>query len=162
MANYQFSTPNIKIKIKDTRYVYSGGTVHCFLTMERMSEEPYMQLVSFCDCFMERARNTQFKSYAAWIADRCSCSDKYIYIPSDYEYHGCATLHTGDVNDMELARRLAYKKAYRQLIGFYYNCYLNLYNKVMAYSGDIWFAQLGQLAQRWNETNDSIVNAVNP
>lgn len=166
MTNHQFSTPSIKIRIKDVRYTVSGGTVHCFLTMENMwrtFNDPYMELVACCERLgMRYGVHTQYRCICnSFYRDYVYASaDKYIYIPSDYEYHGMATLKAGDIEDFELAKRIAYKKAYRQLCNFYYNCYYNLYDFINAYSADVWYGQLKQLAARCNETENDVMNMI--
>lgn len=164
MNKYNFSSPNLKIRIDNVRYTFCGGTVHCFLTMENMwnrRNEPYMTLVNVAaELGMKYGNHTQFKAnnkrteYFRTVNSSC---DKYIYIPSDYEYHGMASLKGGDTENVEIAKRIAYQKAYRQLISFYYNCYYNLYNYVIAYARDVWFEQMEQLSERWDETNKRII-----
>lgn len=166
--NYQFSTPNVKVRIKDVRYTFCGGTVHCFLTMEDMwnSNDAYMKLADVANRLgMRYAYHTQFKASSTRIPyfnAVNSNSDKYIYIPSDYEYHGMASLKGGDVDNVEMAKRIAYQKAYRQLINFYYNCYYNLYCYNLAYSRDVWFEQMKQLEDRWIDSNNRIMGMVDP
>lgn len=165
MRNHKLSTPNIKVRIKSVRYTFCGATVHCFLTPESMwrTNDPYVLLADTAEKLgMQYAKHTQFstnKEYSSWNTIY-SNSDKYIYVPSDYEYHGMASLKGGDPNDVELAKKIAYQKAYRQFINFYYNCYYNLYDFVMAYARDVWYEQMAQLAKRWDETNCRIFEMV--
>lgn len=166
MKEYNFSTPNVKIRIKDVRYIYSGGTVHCFLTMEDMwhSSDEYVKLAYCCsDLGMRFAINT---TYRLVVPEKINCDgirsscDKFIYMPSDYEYHGIATLKTGDSSDIEIAKRIAYQKAYRQLTSFYYNCYRNLYEFMISYCRDVWYPQICDIANRWADSNGRIMNTV--
>ena len=165
MSKYKFSTPNLKIRVKSIRYTMCGATVHCFMTFEPMRryDDPYMNLVGTAEILgMKYAKHTQFCSSdtIGYVGSVSSNSDKYIYIPSDYEYHGMASLKAGDVSDIEVAKRIAYKKAYRQFVNFYYNCYFNLYNYVMAYARDVWYEQMSQLADRWQDANSQIFELV--
>lgn len=165
---YKFSTPNLKVRIDNVRYTFCGGTVHCFLTMEDMwgTNDAYMELACVANKLgMKYGYHTQFKASNKraeyFVAVNSSCN-KYIYVPSDYEYHGMASLKGGDIDNVEMAKRIAYQKAYRQLINFYYNCYYNLYCYVLAYSRDVWFEQMKQLEDRWIDSNNRIMGMVDP
>ena len=164
MRVHNYSTPNVKIRIENVRYLVSGGTVHCFITMQRMTDdEPYMRLIDAARAIgftCKRYGDLKLKDSAGswWLSNSSTC-DKYYYIPSDYEYHGAATLKSGDISDEEAAKRIAYKKAYRQLVSFYYNCYVNLYDAVVAYSRDVWYGQICQLSDRWDDVAGCIIDA---
>ena len=164
MKFHNYSTPKVKIRINNVRYVISGGTVHCFITMDEIKrDEPYMKLIDTANAIgIDCRRHTDFKlkNDRTWfyLGLPASSCDKYYYIPSDYEYHGAAVLKSGDTEDYEEAKRIAYKKAYRQLTSFYYNCYVNLYDAVLAYTRDVWYGQICQLSERWTDTECNIVD----
>ena len=167
MKNHKFSTPNLKLRIKNVRYTFCGATVHCFITPEPMNRrDPYTYLLETANLLgMKYGVHTQFTcaNYDYhYIGEIPSNSDKYIYNPTAYEYHGMVSLKSGDASDIELAKKIAYQKAYRQFVNFYYNCYYNLYDYVMAYARDVWYEQMAQLSDRWEDSNGRICYMVNP
>lgn len=165
MREINYSTPKVKVRIDNVRYTYSGDTVHCFITMKRFDrDDAYCQLMDVANvlgfAYATHAQHRWHKPYPQY--EIRSGTDSYIYDPSDYEYHGMASYKQGDNRDLQLAKNIAYKKAYRQLMAFYYNCYTNLYNRVMSYATDVWFEQMAQLSDRWMDVDMEIRDTVYP
>lgn len=165
MKEIQFSAPNVKIRVKEVKYGYAGSQVHCFLTFEQFDyDNPYSQLVRAArDTGMTFAIHPQYKpvyTKDTWRPQTYSGSNSYIYEPTMYEYHGTAVLKVGDINDIEFAKAIAYRKAYRQFVGFYYACYLNLYERVMAYANDVWYNQIAQLSDRYYDVDKDIKDKI--
>ena len=164
MNEIQYSCPNEKIRVKDIRYGYAGSQVHCFVTFEGFeARDPYYILMRTAQMIgMNIAATPQFKwAHEPWCRpEKISGSNSYIYDPTDYEYHGTAVLRVGDANDIEFAKAIAYRKAYRQFVGFYLACYTNLYDRVMAYAGDVWYNQIAQLSDRYLLCDNEIANKV--
>lgn len=159
---FNISTPNLKIRIKNVRYQRSGNQVHCFITMEDLPyEDAYHKLMDVAFSLgMKNATHCQYKFNRGWKSGKNSGSDSYIYNPTHYEYHGVATYKNGDIEDFKLAETIAYKKAYRQLVNFYWNCYNNLYNYVTSYASDVWLEQIAQMSDRYLDVDREIHEAI--
>lgn len=152
MSEVQYTAPRVKIRVKNVRYGYAGSQVHCFITFQPFDcGDPYEILMRTAqEIGMCQAATPEYKwADSLWRRpEKVSGSNSYIYNPTDYEYHGTAVLQVGDLNDIELAKTIAYKKAYRQFVSFYFACYSNLYERVMAYANDVWYNQIAQLSDR--------------
>lgn len=159
----QFTAPNTKVRVKDVRYICQNDQVHCFITMKDFSPtDPYQNLMFIAGILgMRDAANPAFRWCGSFIRpNKVSCEPSYIYNPADYEYHGVATFRPDDVYDVELAKKIAYYKAYCQMIGFYLNCYTNLYERVSSYANDVWYEQMSQLSDRYMKVNDEILQVL--
>lgn len=162
----QFSVPNIKIRIRQVRYTYEGDMVHCFMTFEPLkATDPYTVLY-WCGIGMnmEEAKSLQFKHVRANGVSMPkkttkSFSESYLYDPTQYEYHGIARLKANDTYNLTLAKTIAYKKAFRQFVNFYYSCYMNLYSRIVGYS-NVWLEQIAQLSDLSREVNNEIKDIV--
>lgn len=167
MREIKYSVPKFRMKTDEVRYITSGGTVHCFITFLPFEfNEPYEILSQTakktCNMIEANYNNLRWRGDKIWMKPgRCSIEHNYIYNPTDYEYHGSATLKDGDKDDFEYAKDIAYWKAYRRALRFAYDCYVNLYSRVMSYMGDVWHGQLEQLRDRVYNAEDKIQYMIN-
>jgi len=160
-----YSCPNIKVQIDTVDYTVEDGRVECRMTIKPHKANQYSQLVAIAANVLDMrpAIHNQYE----WLSDKFGDADfenemkrtsatSYIYLPECQAYKGVATLKDGDISDVELAKTIAYKKAYRQMTGFYAWCYKNLYERVLMYAHDVFFGQYSQLIERVNEADNEV------
>jgi hypothetical protein len=168
MNKTNYSVPKFKIVVKDEKYIVSNNVVHCFLTFKPFAgNSPFIKLATANQVMLgchwaQRADLSPNRGNIFRFGNLCSVNDKYLYNPTDYEYHGQAVLKIGDENDLRLAKHIAYCKAFRRALSFTYQCYSSMYTKLCDYAGDVFFGQLEQIAQRAEEMDERIITAITP
>lgn len=156
-----YTCPNVKILTDTVEYDIQPDKVECRLTIKWNPSNKYGVLASFAIDYlnMQYAVHTQYKMREELLATipepvkRASC-DSYVYCPEDYVYIGTARLKDGDTSDVEIAKDIAYKKAYRQMTSFYFQCFDNLMHRYAAYCTDVIGAQRGQFKRRATEADE--------
>lgn len=121
----KFSAPNVKMHISQVQYFIEKDKVYCELTPARFDET---------DCYTRVAN----AAVAARLMDYSSLGDisldtqnPKLVVPVDrYEYTGVARLKNGDTSDVELAKQIAYKKAYRSFLSYYITNYNKMYDRL--------------------------------
>lgn len=148
-----FSAPKIRARVNEVRFVANENAVKCFLTVEmNWNKDPYCKLMRACEPL-------GIKSYFNGILSlEKATADPYIATNlEDYTYTGFVRLKDGDESDIEAAKSVAYKKAYRQFIGYYITNYSKLYTRLTAYAEDVWEDQIAQLIERYEDVDREIV-----
>lgn len=157
-----FSTPKIKARVNEVRFVANGNAVKCFLTVKMdRDNDPYYKLAYVAaDAFGARfATNSGNYGHKAPI-EIATGNPNMIPRLEHYTYVGFVRLKDGDEVDIEKAKSIAYKKAYRQFIGFYKTNYMKLYERMLAYAEDVWQEQIAQLIERYEEVDEEITDLV--
>lgn len=124
----KFSAPNVKMHIQSVEYAINGNgnSITCTLTPARFNEK---------DCYTRVANAV----VAARLMDivpltgdiSLDTQDVKLVVPVDkYVYSGTARLKKGDTEDIELAKKVAYKKAYRSFISYYITNYAKMYDRL--------------------------------
>lgn len=157
----KFSAPNVNIHIADRQYGISDGEVVCTITPARFNET---------DCYTRianavvAARLMDFASNDGDIS--LDTQDVKLVVPVDrYSYLGVARLKDGDKSDIEFAKQIAYKKAYRKYLSYYITNYNKMYDRLATwldcvtcnersdYSAE---GQIFQLIARYQELSEEI------
>lgn len=153
--------PNFKITVNSVRWNCNETQVHCFLTINLAKDSEFMHLLRIMGSYLgfdkNEARDPQYRWVGDFQPEKISQSKNYIYNPCNYEFHGAAVLKDGDESDINFARKVAYKKAYRQALRFVFNKYMDMYNYVSSYVTDVWYEQLAQFSDRIKDVNNEFV-----
>ena len=122
----KFSAPNVNMHIQGVEYADNGNSVTCILTPARFNEK---------DCYT-RIANAAVAARLMYFAPLTSDLSLITQSPTlvacvdRYQYTGTARLKGGDANDIEFAKQVAYKKAYRSFITYYLTNYNKMYDRL--------------------------------
>lgn len=160
------NVPAFKMVVEEERYIVAGGTVHCFLTFKPFDHHSYFNRLMTTTIIalnhnprvhsQYRIRENRKRMYPD---TREVCSDHYIYNPTDYEYRGTAVLKTGDTPNVELAKEIAYNKAFRQALNFTQWCYGNMLD-ILTREYNQWDKQYADIARRADEMDNRVHESV--
>ncbi len=122
----KFSAPNVNMHLQSVDYEIKDGKVMCIVRPARFNET---------DCYTRIANAV----VAAHLMDNSGYTgdisldtqDVKLVVPVDrYSYVGVARLKKGDTENVELAKQVAYKKAYRSFISYYITNYAKMYDRL--------------------------------
>ena len=165
--NLKFSAPKIKTKIEDEKYIIVNpdenggvGVVKCILTPAPLpTSAPYRRLT-----FMAW-QSGLMKPVVPTTIDRDTNNVLAIVNLDEYKYVGVANYKPSDVNDIEKAKRIAYRKAMRNYISYYLTNYDKTWTRLYTWLESVacnaksdWTAagQLEQLVERYNTLDKEI------
>lgn len=86
--------------------------------------------------------------------------DSKVYDITAQTYVGIARYKKGDAHNIEYAKKVAYKKAYRQMLSFYGRNYLNLYNRVQCYMKQVCRGQITKIENKKANLNLSLLDLI--
>lgn len=125
----KFSAPNVNMHLQSVDYEIKDGKVMCIVRPARFNET---------DCYTRIANAV----VAAHLMDNSGYTgdisldtqDVKLVVPVDrYSYIGVARLKKGDTENVELAKQVAYKKAYRSFISYYITNYDKMYERLTSW-----------------------------
>lgn len=122
----KFSAPRIKIRVCNTRYIVNDNIVKCIINIAPCDgEDPYTLL-------SEAVFGARLMKFEPWgqSLEKTTNSATTICLLHGHTYCGIAKLKDGDVTNLDFAKKIAYLKAYRQLISYYLTNYSKMYDRL--------------------------------
>lgn len=122
----KFSAPNVNMHIQSVDYSVEGDTVVCTITPARFTER---------DCYTRIANAAvaaRLMDFAPLASDLSLITQSPTLVAhvDQYWYTGTARLKRGDASDIEFAKQVAYKKAFRSFITYYFTNYNKIYERL--------------------------------
>ena len=122
----KFSAPNVKMHLTNVDYQIRDNMVVCTIKPSRFDET---------DCYTRISNAVVAARLMDVASDKTKLSldtqNPKLVVPVDrYLYYGTARLKKGDTNNIEFAKRIAYKKAYRSFLSYYITNYNKMYDRL--------------------------------
>ena len=126
-----FSTPKVKARVASEKYNCNDNFVRCAIKVSLNESDPYIKLLmmlAYGGVIQDPYYNS--KNYNKSNLDRETNNSNIGCMLDKYEFTGIARLKGGDKSDIKLAKKIAYKKAYRQFVGYYISNFNKLYDRM--------------------------------